>query len=187
MAFKLQLNAGGNGVGVVVQGVNGDIRLLAGRVNVTVGLQEDDDGRVGNDHAASAHDFTIAGVGHVRFNPVAIIALAGIDLGGQGHVQHAVGIQLPRALADLLPEIVLVEISFALVTFKLLVAPKDSPVGELIAGAENGILHLAAGDGRAKIITRADGALDRLTLKISRLVGGNRHLKLRLLVFLHFE
>src|SRR5208283_5181787 len=87
----------------------------------------------------------------------------------------------------LLPEVVLVGIPFAPLTFKLIIAPKDAPVRELITGAENGVLHVAVRDGRPEIITSADGALDRLTLEIPSLVGGDGDLELGHFVLLHFE
>ena len=137
-----------------------NVGMLAGRVDVTVRFHEDDHAGIGDSYSVPSHDFTIAGVGHVRFNPVVVIALIGVDLGGQRHMQHAIRIQLPGALADLLPKIIPVIISFAVVAFIRIVAPKNSPVRELIAGAEDGVLHFAVRDRSAKIIAGSDGALN---------------------------
>src|ERR1039458_4963147 len=101
----------------------------------------------------TARDLAIAGVRYMGFNPVAVVTLVGADLRRQAHVQHSVRIQLPSALADLLPEIIFVIVPFAIVAVILGVAPEDAPVRKLVAGTKDGALHVTVRYERAKIIT----------------------------------
>src|ERR1035437_819923 len=175
---------------VIVLRRDGDGRRAALGVNVRVWLGGQEEAAVSGERETVSRNFTVAGVGHPRFDAIGHVVFLAVDLRRNRNLQLAVGVERAGLLTLQLSAVSVIAlwiVSFGIIAL-LICAGLVVAFGASHRPIRRGVHHpryLRIRDRLAKVIARVDRRLDRLPLQNARSLRRHLHLVLRLLVVLH--